>query len=558
MSFESFGSQIDEWPKLQDSIENQKTLDERVEEVKEEMAYATTLTKANDVLEVLELPDEQDDILRVTLLKIDDVILEDLSNKSKEEIQSFLFNQEEQKQENIDWETSIENEKNDKKLENINTQLEKINWVFTPEILANNDDIAQLLKIANDPQIESSNLDEISLKEKIVDVKDKALKDITNILKKPWKLESILDSIWWADPSNPQYQEFKEALISVDPSFSLHFSQLENIHLWKSLSTNDIVRDIENGSWWIIDLNLKWNPPNSTMSLIGSEYWFSEEIDLQALWELRNDIKYELDKFQSATSTLNDFNKSFNSLLWSIWNIWQSEDFKWDLQSVLETFWADMFMWLEDMYSDMDIPSEMQIHQNDLLDFNNIDSKNDLQSKIENTKLKIQEVNNYVANEQGELLDKYNWDIKELLQREPESKERQLEVLKFMKNSWFDMIPQELTDKLVRELQSNSLMISWMNLNPQNIDLKNWTFWESQLFRENGFNIEAKRNLLMFMNKMISWDINEPLTVNAIANWTKVVNPMELRHEFTKANIIWGTGWKYTQIIQNLKSNNKD
>lgn len=35
------------------------TLDEKVEVVKEETAYATTLTKANDVLEVLELPDGQ-------------------------------------------------------------------------------------------------------------------------------------------------------------------------------------------------------------------------------------------------------------------------------------------------------------------------------------------------------------------------------------------------------------------------------------------------------------------------------------------------------------------
>jgi hypothetical protein len=43
--------------------------------------------------------------------------------------------------------------------------------------------------------------------------------------------------------------------------------------------------------------------------------------------------------------------------------------------------------------------------------------------------------------------------------REAEDKEKQLEVLKFMRSCGFDLIPKELSRRVIRELQSNTLVI---------------------------------------------------------------------------------------------------
>lgn len=124
-----------------------------------------------------------------------------------------------------------------------------------------------------------------------------------------------------------------------------------------------------------------------------------------------------------------------------------------------------------------------------------------------------------------------------------------------MKNSWFDLIPKSISNKVITELQSNQFTIPWLPLNVQNIDLKNGNFGEGLVFidKNEWLNIQAKKNLIKFINKMISWDINEPLSVKAIANETSRANPMFLQNEFLKANIKNNLGWNYTKIKENLK-----
>ena len=59
--------------------------------------------------------------------------------------------------------------------------------------------------------------------------------------------------------------------------------------------------------------------------------------------------------------------------------------------------------------------------------------------------------------------------------------------------------------------------------------------------------------MVKFMNKMISWNVNEPLNVSAIVNGTIVAQPWKLRDEFNKAWIIGNLGWNYNQIKNNLR-----
>ena len=59
------------------------------------------------------------------------------------------------------------------------------------------------------------------------------------------------------------------------------------------------------------------------------------------------------------------------------------------------------------------------------------------------------------------------------------------------------------------------------------------------------------------MNKLISWDINNPLWVDNIANWVWVSNPAFLKSKFQEIWLVDGMGWKYNKMVKNLKNSDK-
>lgn len=83
-------------------------------------------------MKVLDLPDEQDNSIRKILLRQDDKILEELTKKSKQEIQVFLI------QENENQALEVAREKNEK--------LSKLKSSFPQSILDKNPDIASMLE----------------------------------------------------------------------------------------------------------------------------------------------------------------------------------------------------------------------------------------------------------------------------------------------------------------------------------------------------------------------------------------------------------------------------
>ena len=127
---------------------------EDVENVKKSVEYSNHLTKANDVLKVLDFPDNIEESFRSILLKQDNKTLEELVNKSKQEIQSFLI--------------QAKNKDNSLKNSIIEQKISKIKSVFTPQILEQNSTLSDLFQ----------NLDN-----KSVEQKDEALKEILKALK---------------------------------------------------------------------------------------------------------------------------------------------------------------------------------------------------------------------------------------------------------------------------------------------------------------------------------------------------------------------------------------
>lgn len=506
---------------------------EEINKVKDDVEYSNKLIKVNNVLNVLDFPDNIEEKFRITLEKQDDNTLLELATKQKDEILSFLKNERLSKNQN----ESLNNIEKNKSFE---SKILKLKSIFTPELLNKNPDIAQnfeALDLAKSPE-----------------EKEAILRWVINLLKEPWKLKSIVDDLGWADKNNPKYLEFKENLIWIDSSFENYFNELENINSKDSLNTNEIVWEIQKESWWLETIDLNSSSPVSKLSLEWSDYSFDEKIDKNALWELFEKNKNKLENIQNSVTILKGVYTPFDALLNQIRTNWWKQDFKEILKNPLSSFPSATFTNLEKVYEDIWIDSNIQLNESDFLSLKDVKTADELRVKIENIKTKFEKIKLQILKAKKEVEQEYKLDFKELVKRNEKAKEKQVEVLKFMKASWFDLIPKSITDKLILNLQSNSFQIQGLDLNVQNIDLKNWHFGESlNIDNETWFNTLAKTNLVKFMNKLISWNIDEPLSVKAISNWMSVSNSADLKNQFIESWIVDWLGWKYSRVVENLK-----
>ena len=535
---------------------------EDVENVKKSIEYSNHLTKANNVLKVLDFPDNIEESFRKILLKQDNKTLEELSKKSKQEIQTFLI---QTQKINIDNLKKTEIQKQEKlNLEDIdisiknNNKLNRLKSVFTPQILEQNSDIAWNFALIGEIDKKISNETDDTKKTELINEKDKALKEILDILKNPKVLESIIKQIWWADKNNPKYLEFKNTLVWLDSWFDKYFQDLEKISSWNSLNADEVIKWIEKDSWWMIDIDLNSNIPTSKLSLIWSHYSFDEEIDKQVLEKITLENKDKLDELQSSFATLKGVYTPFDWLLKNIKANWWKENLKEKINESISNFSKNIFTELDEVYEKTGIKSDIQIKESDISSFADIKSENDLKQKIDNFKNKIEKIKAKLVETQNEITNKYQTQIKESLTLKSKEKEKQVEVLNFMRDSGFDLIPKEISDKFIQQLQANTLNIPWLDLDVKNINLKNGNFWESVLYKDDGLNIHSKTNMIKFMNKMISWDTNQPLKVESIANGTENVNPSSLQNKFLENWIVDNLGWKEWKINDNLSKWNNE
>lgn len=505
------------------------------------------LTKVNNVLGIINLPENKEESFRELLNKQDLITLDNLALKSKKEILLFWL-----KEKRASTDKKVKTALNTEKEENIKQikELEKVDWkllqikaIFTEDILNKNPDIS----------------DKFTTLDSLIDpvAKEKVLNELLQILKAPWKLKSIIDDIWWVDKNNPKYIEFKNSLIELDSSFKSYFDDYESISSWKSLDTSEIIDNIEKGSGAIVDIDLKSEMPVSKLRLIWSEYSFDEEIDKNELYNIMWNNKNKLSDVQNSYTVLKGVYTPFDTLLSQIRSNWSKQDFKENLRSAINDFPTSIFSNLDEVYTNIWIDSSIQIRESDVLSLSSVNSPEELKSQIELIKFKILMTREYIDNMHNEIVINHRKDITELLKRKSEDKEKQIDVLKFMKNSWFDLIPKDITNKIIEELKSNMLLIPWLNLSISNIDLKNGHFWESSAFIDKNWwiNTQSKMNIIRFINKIISWDVNEPLWVEAISNGTSVADPQFLKGKFEELWIVDNLGWKYNKIISNLKNN---
>ena len=545
---------LDKLWEYKESISRTPVPDEAVAKVKDDIEYSNHLIKVHNVMNVLDLPNNQEENFRESLTKQDNKTLEELSKKSKKEILLFLTqqNQEnnkskteriEQKLSQIDSKANEKDTQNHQENQKQNQDIQKIKSVFTPQILEQNSTLSdEFKKLDNEKERQG------------------ALNKILDLLKSDNGkiLKSITEQLWWADKNNPKYLEFKNTLVGLDSWFDKYFQDLENINSWKSLNANEVINWIEKDSWWMIDIDLNSNIPTSKLSLIWSHYSFDEEIDKQVLEKITLENKDKLDELQSSFTTLKGVYTPFDWLLKNIKANWWKENLKEKINESISNFSKNIFTELDEVYEKTGIKSDIQIKESDISSFTDIKSENDLKQKIDNFKNKIEKIKAQLVETQNEITNKYQTQIKESLTLKSKEKEKQVEVLNFMRDSGFDLIPKEISDKFIQQLQSNTLNIPWLDLDTKNINLKNGNFWESVLYKDDGLNIHSKTNMLKFMNKMISWDTNQPLNVESIANGAENVNPNFLQNKFLEAWIVDNLGWKEWKISENLSKGNNE
>lgn len=121
----------------------------------------------------------------------------------------------------------------------------------------------------------------------------------------------------------------------------------------------------------------------------------------------------------------------------------------------------------------MAIKAEDQIKESDIMNFTDISSPEDMKNRIEKIKEKFEHIKAQIQEVQEQTMKKYQTEMRELLNRKSNEKKKQLEVLNFMKDSGFDLIPKEFSDSIIADIQGESLKIPGLDLNIKNIDLKN-------------------------------------------------------------------------------------
>lgn len=543
-----------------ESVSRTPVPDEAVAKVKDDIEYSNHLIKVHNVMNVLDLPNNQEEAFREFLTKQDNKILEELSKKSKKEIQEFLLLEKNNERHNKKWLTDIkenqtikvESEETNKQLKNNqqknienqknDSKFNHLKSYFTPQILEQNRALADEFKDFNNKSVEK---------------KDEAIQKIISILKdNPSILKSITEQLWWADKNNKKYLEFKNTLVGLDSWFDKYFQDLEKINSGNSLNADEVIKWIEKDSWWMVELDLNSNTPTSKLSLIWSQYSFSEEIDKKAYSEIMGKWEKELADVENSKAVFNGLNKPFNWLLKNIKENWWKENLKEKINESVSNFSKNLFWDLDEVYEKTGIKSDIQIKESDVNAFTDIKSENDLKSKFENFKEKVAKIKEKIEDFKTWILNKYKWEIKDVLSLKSEKQEKQVKVLGFMQDSGFDLMPKEISDKFLWQLQSNTLNIPWLDLDTKNINLKNWNFWESVLYKDDCLNIHAKTNMLKFMNKMISWDISQPLNVESIANGAENVNPNFLQSKFLENWIVDNLGWREWKISENLSKLN--
>ncbi len=146
--------------------------------------------------------------------------------------------------------------------------------------------------------------------------------------------------------------------------------------------------------------------------------------------------------------------------------------------------------------------------------------------------------------------------IAEYSKKLKEEDEQKRNTLKLMKNIGLDIIPQADLEQLIAEINIKNRIDLWDGIQTNtDIDLAEWVFWFSDSIE---WNSDRENEVLVrLFNKMVTgvpnWDGAMLWDVAAYGAQRVIADPIKIRAELEKRDIITSTGWiNISKIRQNL------
>lgn len=438
--------------------------------------------------------------------------------------------------------------------------IKKYNDIFDEKLLSSLNSttvnkISDLKLILNDWKIDFNSINN----------KNEKLKDLLNYFNWEWNEEFQIILAEIAKNNPEQLNDLSNLIKSVNPNFKLLF-QINTFQ--DNLNSEDLWRDR------IIDWIIGWNKNVFSWEILDKD-WNKTTFDI---WDNASAIVDDSTIPPKTYTSNGSYNLELKPFYWPLLKptleyekelTWLTESKK-ELNSEwlkLQNTWKEIFNDLQDIKKQLSDISESESSENEVLkelleerlsDFEKLleENKNQILQKIEEIKKvdwKILDLKISFISETKDLQEEYNNKLKEKV-------ERQKEILKFIKNSWLWIIPQDIINKLLNDFKSWVISINELSLNRKTLDIENWTFWESTTETWkwiDWFWNQAKQNIVSFMNKMIYGDVNYEKSILPRENWvTKdfTINPTSMIWELKNWNppIFDWTNWNINAMRHNL------
>ena len=300
---------------------------------------------------------------------------------------------------------------------------------------------------------------------------------VIETLKNPDTFESV---VWELEQKDPEkYKQFKETLISIDPSFRESFDKYDYREKetskildlgtpkissdWKSWETTDWKHNIKIDDKWYRYLSSKDSP-----------YQLKSNLDNKQNIELNQKIDTDLE------NTLNPINEKLNSLSSILDYLEMAISKNIDLKDIKETI----------KKTDINLYNEYNIE--------NLNSPNDIKNIITQSIKKLEDDKKTAIekakNLKRELILK---NTKEASEKDETIKQ----LLKFLTSIGFDRIPQNKLENIIKFINFNP-QIYWLQ---EKIDFENWILWFNKDFWDKKINPAEKKAFIQLFNRML-WE----------------------------------------------------
>lgn len=394
--------------------------------------------------------------------------------------------------------------------------------------------IESLTEIYNSISNSADTSEAFVLLKKIAEWNDQqAYKELIQLLKSnPEQLKHLVSTVQAFDNEHQthHYETLKRTLISVDPVFlgildelavasSAKASKLSLNQAYISSLTGDnpklsgSILESTNQHGDKIAIDVSTQPPKRTLALEGSDYALETEVWIGVLH--KPEIEYS-----QKREVLNTKLKVVNALQ-TQWVQWHIEDLS------------------EHGFSFSEIQNQFKTTYN--IDISFISSLDELKNPS-SLSSKQADIENQLKQVEADYRQAMMQAIKAHKEAVAESDEIKRQYLEFITNIGFDQLPKEATDQIIWEVASGQILISQININPTNLDLKNGCFWESPT--EKGWT-KWKENLIKFYNLMITWNPYTPINVEShIGTLWKKEDSLEIKHQLISNGIISET-WAF-------------